>query len=55
MQRLCLGVEVCGSGLVRVAPAGAIDRLIGMPYASIIITFGGADADTLYVTSMLGR
>ena len=46
-------VEVYGGRLVRLAPDGTIDRLIGMPCDSITsVTFGGADLDTLYVTSM---
>ena len=46
-------VEVYGGRLVRFAPDGTIDRLVGMPCDSITsITFGGADLDTLYVTSM---
>lgn len=46
-------VEVYGGRLVRFAPDGTIDRLIGMPADSITsLTFGGADLDILYVTSM---
>ena len=46
-------VEVYGGRLVRFAPDGTIDRLIGMPVDSITsVSFGGADLDILYVTSM---
>ncbi|MGH7190484.1 MAG: SMP-30/gluconolactonase/LRE family protein [Acetobacteraceae bacterium] len=46
-------VEVYGGRLVRFAPDGTIDRLIGMPADSITsLTFGGADLDIAYVTSM---
>ena len=46
-------VEVYGGRLVRFAPDGTIDRLIGMPVDSITsVMFGGADLDILYVTSM---
>lgn len=45
--------EVYGGRLVRFAPDGTIDRLIGMPVDSITsVMFGGADLDVLYVTSM---
>ena len=45
--------EVYGGRLVRFAPDGTIDRLIGMPVDSITsVMFGGADLDILYVTSM---
>lgn len=45
--------EVYGGRLVRFAPDGTIDRLIGMPADSITsVMFGGADLDILYVTSM---
>ena len=45
--------EVYGGRLVRFAPDGTIDRLVGMPVDSITsINFGGADLDILYVTSM---
>jgi len=52
--------EVYGGRLVRFAPDGTIDRLLGMPVDSITsMSFGGADLDILYVTSMarpfLGR
>lgn len=52
--------EVYGGRLVRFAPNGTIDRLIGMPVDSITsVMFGGAELDVLYVTSMarpfLGR
>jgi L-arabinonolactonase len=46
-------VEVYGGRLVRFAPDGTIDRLVGMPVDSITsVSFGGADLDILYVTSM---
>lgn len=46
-------VEVYGGRLVRFAPDGTIDRLVGMPVDSITsISFGGAELDVLYVTSM---
>lgn len=45
--------EVYGGRLVRFAPDGTIDRLLGMPVDSITsLTFGGAELDILYVTSM---
>ena len=45
--------EVYGGRLVRFAPDGTIDRLVGMPVDSITsVNFGGADLDILYVTSM---
>lgn len=45
--------EVYGGRLVRFAPDGTIDRLLGMPVDSITsMSFGGADLDVLYVTSM---
>jgi L-arabinonolactonase len=45
--------EVYGGRLVRFAPDGTIDRLVGMPVDSITsVMFGGADLDILYVTSM---
>lgn len=41
-----------GSCIVRVAPDGAIDRVIEMPVANITsCVFGGADYRTLYVTT----
>jgi L-arabinonolactonase len=46
-------VEVYGGRLARFAPDGTIDRLVGMPVDSITsVSFGGADLDILYVTSM---
>lgn len=46
-------VEVYGGRLVRFAPDGTIDRLVGMPVDSITsVSFGGTDLDILYVTSM---
>lgn len=45
--------EVYGGRLVRFAPDGTVDRLVGMPVDSITsLNFGGADLDILYVTSM---
>jgi sugar lactone lactonase YvrE len=45
--------EVYGGRLVRFAPDGTIDRLLGMLVDSITsMSFGGADLDILYVTSM---
>jgi len=45
--------EVYGGRLVRFAPDGTIDRLVGMPVDSITsVNFGGADLDILFVTSM---
>jgi sugar lactone lactonase YvrE len=45
--------EVYGGRLVRFAPDGTIDRLVGMPVDSVTsVMFGGADLDVLYVTSM---
>ena len=41
-----------GSCVVRVAPDGAIDRVIEMPVSNVTTcTFGGPDLTTLYVTS----
>lgn len=46
-------VEVYGGRLVRFAPDGTIDRLVGMPVDSITsVMFGGANLDILFVTSM---
>ncbi|WP_027135561.1 SMP-30/gluconolactonase/LRE family protein [Geminicoccus roseus] len=45
--------EVYGGRLVRFAPDGTIDRLVGMPVDSITsMSFGGPELDILYVTSM---
>ena len=45
--------EVYGGRIVRFAPDGTIDRLVGMPVDSVTsVMFGGADLDILYVTSM---
>ena len=42
-----------GGRLVRFAPDGTVDRLVGMPVDSITsLNFGGAELDILYVTSM---
>ncbi|GGP26465.1 SMP-30/gluconolactonase/LRE family protein [Silvimonas amylolytica] len=41
-----------GNCVVRYAPDGSVDRVIDMPVAQpTCVTFGGADLDTLYVTS----
>jgi sugar lactone lactonase YvrE len=41
-----------GGCIVRIAPDGSIDRVLEMPAQNITsCTFGGADYDTLYVTS----
>ena len=45
--------EVFSGRLIRFAPDGGIDRIIGMPVESTTsVMFGGADLDILYVTSM---
>lgn len=45
--------EVYGGRLVRFAPDGTIDRLVGMPVDSVTsVMFGGAELDVLYATSM---
>jgi L-arabinonolactonase len=45
--------EVYGGRLVRFAPDGTVDRLVGMPVDSITsVMFGGPNLDILYVTSM---
>ncbi len=45
--------EVFSGRLIRFAPDGDIDRIIGMPVESTTsVMFGGADLDILYVTSM---
>jgi sugar lactone lactonase YvrE len=42
----------CGNCIVRVAPDGKIDRVVEMPVKNITTcTFGGADLQTLFVTS----
>ncbi len=46
-------VEVYSGRLVRFAPDGSIDRLVGLPVASTTsISFGGPDLDIAFVTSM---
>ena len=46
-------VEVFSGRLIRFAPDGAIDRMVGLPVSSTTsISFGGADLDIAYVTSM---
>ena len=46
-------VEVFRGRLVRLAPDGSIDRCVGLPVENTTsITFGGADLDIAYVTSM---
>ncbi len=45
--------EVFRGRLVRLSPDGKIDRLVGLPVESTTsLTFGGADLDIAYVTSM---
>ena len=42
-----------GGGLARLTPAGAVDRLVGLPVESVSsIAFGGPGLDIAYVTSM---
>ena len=44
---------VIGGDLIRYAPDGSVERRIGMPVKNITsVTFGGADLDEIYVTSM---
>jgi L-arabinonolactonase len=46
-------VEVYSGRLIRFDPFGVIDRMVGLPVQSTTsITFGGADLDIAYVTSM---
>jgi L-arabinonolactonase len=46
-------VEVFSGRLIRFAPDGAIDRMVGLPVSSTTsISFGGADLDIAYITSM---
>ena len=46
-------VEVFRGRLVRLAPDGTMDRCIGLPVENTTsLTFGGADLDIAYVTSM---
>ena len=45
--------EVFSGRLIRFAPDGGIERIVGMPVESTTsVMFGGADLDILYVTSM---
>jgi L-arabinonolactonase len=50
----CLwSVEVYSGRLIRFDPNGVVDRIVGLPVQSTTsITFGGADLDIAYVTSM---
>jgi sugar lactone lactonase YvrE len=46
-------VEVYSGRLIRFDPMGVIDRVVGLPVQSTTsLTFGGADLDVAYVTSM---
>ncbi len=46
-------VEVYSGRLIRFDPNGVIDRIVGLPVQSTTsVTFGGADLDIAYVTSM---
>jgi sugar lactone lactonase YvrE len=46
-------VEVCSGRLIRFDPNGVVDRIVGLPVQSTTsLTFGGADLDIAYVTSM---
>lgn len=46
-------VEVYSGRLIRFDPSGVVDRIVGLPVQSATsITFGGADLDIAYVTSM---
>ncbi len=46
-------VEVYSGRLIRFDPSGVIDRIVGLPVQSTTsLTFGGADLDIAYVTSM---
>jgi L-arabinonolactonase len=46
-------VEVYSGRLIRFDPMGVIDRIVGLPVQSTTsLTFGGADLDVAYVTSM---
>jgi len=45
--------EVFSGRLIRFAPDGSVDRIVGLPVDSTTsVMFGGADLDVLYVTSM---
>jgi sugar lactone lactonase YvrE len=44
-----------GSCVVRVSPAGKVDRIVEMPVANVTTcTFGGDDLKTLYITTAQG-
>ena len=46
-------VEVYSGRLVRFAPDGTVDRMVGLPVGSTTsITFGGPDLDIAFITSM---
>lgn len=46
-------VEVYSGRLIRFDPNGVVDRIVGLPVQSTTsLTFGGADLDIVYVTSM---
>jgi L-arabinonolactonase len=46
-------VEVYSGRLIRFDPMGVIDRIVGLPVQSTTsLTFGGANLDVVYVTSM---
>jgi sugar lactone lactonase YvrE len=46
-------VEVYSGRLIRFDPMGVVDRIVGLPVQSTTsITFGGADLDVAFVTSM---
>jgi L-arabinonolactonase len=46
-------VEVYSGRLIRFAPDGTVDRMVGLPVGSTTsITFGGPDLDIAFVTSM---
>jgi L-arabinonolactonase len=46
-------VEVYSGRLIRFAPDGTVDRIVGLPVASATsISFGGPDLDIAFVTSM---
>ncbi len=50
----CLwSVEVYSGRLIRFAPDGSVDRMVGLPVGSTTsITFGGPDLDIAFITSM---
>jgi sugar lactone lactonase YvrE len=46
-------VEVYSGRLIRFAPDGSVDRMVGLPVASATsISFGGPDLDVAFITSM---